>query len=221
MYVEKYCSLETDLFVARIWFFSPLEFWSFCCQVNFAKEFEFRAEESSMEQAEREICRTLRWRNCWAVYIIPKGTFFHYLFSHTSLEGLKLFFVLPPNPPQLNFWGRIFNDWNFCTRLKDCQAWYVNDQNLCKKRELIATDATELAGYLRSGFNSVGIWCFCTLSPLSCKLVLNSGMTQSTRWLECFLKRSQWTKAGLLMLERWRDNKIIEFMQNTLWIGRN
>ena len=32
----------------------------FFCQVNFAKEFEFRAEESSMEQAEREICRTLR-----------------------------------------------------------------------------------------------------------------------------------------------------------------
>merc|ERR1719334_1145784 len=62
-------------------------------EVNFAKEFEFRAEESTMEQAEREICRTLR--------------------------------------------------------LKDCQAWYVNDQNLCKKRELIATDATELAGYLR------------------------------------------------------------------------
>merc|ERR1711970_1526703 len=62
-------------------------------QVGFAKEFEFRAEESSMEQAEREICRTLR--------------------------------------------------------LKDCQAWYVNEQNLCKKRELIATDATELAGYLR------------------------------------------------------------------------
>jgi len=62
-------------------------------QVNFAKEFEFRAEESTMEQAEREICRTLR--------------------------------------------------------LKDCQAWYVNEQNLCKKRELIATDATELAGYLR------------------------------------------------------------------------
>ena len=26
----------------------------------------------------------------------------------------------------------------------------MNDQNLCKKRELIATDATELAGYLRS-----------------------------------------------------------------------
>ena len=25
----------------------------------------------------------------------------------------------------------------------------MNDQNLCKKRELIATDATELAGYLR------------------------------------------------------------------------
>ena len=29
-------------------------------KVNFAKEFEFRAEESTMEQAEREICRTLR-----------------------------------------------------------------------------------------------------------------------------------------------------------------
>ena len=33
----------------------------FSPQVNFAKEFEFRAEESTMEQAEREICRTLRW----------------------------------------------------------------------------------------------------------------------------------------------------------------
>ena len=32
----------------------------FSPQVNFAKEFEFRAEESTMEQAEREICRTLR-----------------------------------------------------------------------------------------------------------------------------------------------------------------
>ena len=32
----------------------------FSLQVNFAKEFEFRAEESTMEQAEREICRTLR-----------------------------------------------------------------------------------------------------------------------------------------------------------------
>jgi len=62
-------------------------------QVGFAKEFEFRAEESTMEQAEREICRTLR--------------------------------------------------------LKDCQAWYVNEQNLCKKRELVNTDGTELAGYLR------------------------------------------------------------------------
>jgi hypothetical protein len=62
-------------------------------QVTFAKEFEFRAEESSMEQAEREICRTLR--------------------------------------------------------LKDCQAWYVNEQNLCKKRELVNTDSSELAGYLR------------------------------------------------------------------------
>jgi len=61
--------------------------------VNFAKEFEFRADDTTMEQAEREICRTLR--------------------------------------------------------LKDCQAWYVNDSNLCKKRQLVQTDATELAGYLR------------------------------------------------------------------------
>lgn len=62
-------------------------------QVGFAKEFEFRAEDSSLEQAEREICKTLR--------------------------------------------------------LKDCQAWYVNNNNLCKKRELVQTDGTELAGYLR------------------------------------------------------------------------
>ena len=40
-------------------------------------------------------------------------------------------------------------------RLKDCQAWYVNDQNLCKKRELIATDATELAGYLRFCYTNI------------------------------------------------------------------
>jgi len=62
-------------------------------EVNFAKEFEFRAENISMEGAEREICKTLR--------------------------------------------------------LKDCQAWYVNENNLCRKREIISTDATELAGYLR------------------------------------------------------------------------
>jgi len=34
-------------------------------------------------------------------------------------------------------------------RLKDCQAWFVNDNNLCRKRPMIATDATELSGYLR------------------------------------------------------------------------
>jgi len=61
--------------------------------VHFAKEFEFRVENVSMEQAEREICKTLR--------------------------------------------------------LKDCQAWYVNNNNLCRKREVIATDSMELAGYLR------------------------------------------------------------------------
>jgi len=62
-------------------------------EVPFAKEFEFRAEAHSMETAEKEICKTLR--------------------------------------------------------LKDCQAWYVNDNNLCRKREIIGTDSSELAGYLR------------------------------------------------------------------------
>jgi len=62
-------------------------------EVPFAKEFEFRAEAHSMETAEKEICKTLR--------------------------------------------------------LKDCQAWYVNDNNLCRKREIISTDSSELAGYLR------------------------------------------------------------------------
>ena len=62
-------------------------------EVAFAKEFEFRAESTTLENAEREICKTLR--------------------------------------------------------LKDCQAWFVNDNNLCRKRPMIATDATELSGYLR------------------------------------------------------------------------
>ena len=62
-------------------------------QVPFAKEFEFRAESISLEAAEREICKTLR--------------------------------------------------------LKDCQAWFVNDNNLCRKRPLVPTDSTDLAGYLR------------------------------------------------------------------------
>ena len=62
-------------------------------EVPFAKEFEFRAEATTLEAAEREICKTLR--------------------------------------------------------LKDCQAWYVNDNNLCRKRPLVSTDATDLAGYLR------------------------------------------------------------------------
>ena len=34
-------------------------------------------------------------------------------------------------------------------RLKDCQAWFVNENNLCRKRPVVATDPTELAGYLR------------------------------------------------------------------------
>ena len=62
-------------------------------EVAFAKEFDFRAETTTLENAEREICKTLR--------------------------------------------------------LKDCQAWFVNDNNLCRKRPMIATDATELSGYLR------------------------------------------------------------------------
>ena len=59
-------------------------------EVAFAKEFEFRAETTPLENAEREICKTLR--------------------------------------------------------LKDCQAWFVNDNNLCRKRPLINTDSTELSG---------------------------------------------------------------------------
>jgi len=62
-------------------------------EVPFAKEFDFRAELTSMETAEREICKTLR--------------------------------------------------------LKDCQAWYVNDNNLCRKREAMAGDSVELTSYLR------------------------------------------------------------------------
>jgi len=58
-----------------------------------ARQFQFVAEDCNMEQAEREICRTLR--------------------------------------------------------LKDCQAWYVNEDKLCRKREIIATDPSELAGYMR------------------------------------------------------------------------
>lgn len=34
-------------------------------------------------------------------------------------------------------------------RLKDCQAWFVNDNNLCRKREVIASEPNELTGYLR------------------------------------------------------------------------
>jgi hypothetical protein len=35
-------------------------------------------------------------------------------------------------------------------RLKDCQAWFVNDNNLCRKRSLNdIADVTELTSYLR------------------------------------------------------------------------
>jgi len=62
-------------------------------EVVMAKPFEFNADSHSLESAEKEICRTLR--------------------------------------------------------LKDCQAWYVNDTNLCLKRKVIATDPSELTGFLR------------------------------------------------------------------------
>merc|ERR1711962_398838 len=58
-----------------------------------ARQFQFIAENTSMEQAEREICRTLR--------------------------------------------------------LKDCQAWYVDEDKLCRKREVVNTDSTDLAGFMR------------------------------------------------------------------------
>jgi len=61
-------------------------------KVPFAKEFEFRVDNTNLESAEREICRTLR--------------------------------------------------------LKDCQAWYVNENNACKKREPL--DSGDLATYLRN-----------------------------------------------------------------------
>jgi len=58
-----------------------------------ARQFQFIAENTSMEQAEREICRSLR--------------------------------------------------------LKDCQAWYVDEDKLCRKREVVNTDSTDLAGFMR------------------------------------------------------------------------
>jgi len=60
---------------------------------EFAREFEFRADTYSMENAEKEICRTLK--------------------------------------------------------LKDCQAWYVNDENRCRKRESAKGGENELQSYLR------------------------------------------------------------------------
>jgi len=61
-------------------------------RVPFAKEFEFKVDNTNLEAAEREICRTLR--------------------------------------------------------LKDCQAWYVNENNACKKREVL--EAGDLSVYLRN-----------------------------------------------------------------------
>ena len=34
-------------------------------------------------------------------------------------------------------------------RIKHCQAWYVNDTNLCIKRKVINTDTSEITGFLR------------------------------------------------------------------------
>jgi len=61
-------------------------------EAEFAREFEFRVDTHNMESAEKEICRTLK--------------------------------------------------------LKDCQAWYVNDENKCRKRDIQGMD-TDLSCFLR------------------------------------------------------------------------
>jgi len=61
-------------------------------EAEFAREFEFRVDSHNMEAAEKEICRTLK--------------------------------------------------------LKDCQAWYVNDENKCRKRDILGMD-TDLSSFLR------------------------------------------------------------------------
>merc|ERR1712071_624786 len=58
-----------------------------------ARSFSFQAEGTTMEQAEREICRSLR--------------------------------------------------------LKDCQVWYVAEDGLCRKREVLTGDQGDLALYMR------------------------------------------------------------------------
>ena len=61
-------------------------------------------------------------------------------------------------------------------RLKDCQAWYVNDNNLCRKRPLVSTDATDLAGYLRyDAINKV-------VSKLMEDISVNQGRQAYTGW---------------------------------------
>eukprot|EP00088_Acartia_fossae_P059657 TRINITY_DN7102_c0_g1_i2.p1 TRINITY_DN7102_c0_g1~~TRINITY_DN7102_c0_g1_i2.p1 ORF type:complete len:813 (-),score=304.37 TRINITY_DN7102_c0_g1_i2:88-2526(-) len=61
-------------------------------EADFAREFEFRVDTHNMESAEKEICRTLK--------------------------------------------------------LKDCQAWYVNDENKCRKRDIQGMD-NDLSCFLR------------------------------------------------------------------------
>jgi len=62
-----------------------------------ARSFSFEAESTSVEQAEKEICRALR--------------------------------------------------------LKDCQAWYVAEDGLCHKRDVLESDPGQLSGYMR--YNAV------------------------------------------------------------------
>jgi len=62
-------------------------------EADFSREFQFRVDSYTMEAAEREICKTLK--------------------------------------------------------LKDCQAWYVSDNNLCRKRGHSGSD-NDLSAYLRS-----------------------------------------------------------------------
>ena len=88
-------------------------------------------------------------------------------------------------------------------RLKDCLAWYVNDQNLCKKRELIATDATKLAWFLRFCYINVQLyinhnipsvlflclWCFYTFCLIFNKNSLKNWRNSNQIILPIFIDR--------------------------------
>jgi len=81
------------------------------------REFQFRVDNCTMESAEREICKTLK--------------------------------------------------------LKDCQAWYVSDKNLCKKRDHWGSD-NDLSGYLR--YDAV----YKMISKMKATISANKGRTVYT-----------------------------------------